>query len=130
MFNKLVEMAKEQDQPQRLLFLFAEAENASGKTSATEKNPRRGALTPKMCVDKLPDELIGYPELVAEADSVEKNWNFVFVAGLSGQGGKAPSTEDAEQYLNKMTNDLTTGNNIAQYVVFDREGNPIEMMVN
>ena len=87
-------------------------------------------LSQKCVVDKLPTELTDYTALVKEADSVEKDWNFVFVAGLSGQNGYAPTTEMAEPYLNKMTNDLSSGQNIAQYVVFDRDGQPIEMMVN
>jgi hypothetical protein len=54
----------------------------------------------------------------------------VFVAGLSGQKGIAPTPEAAEPYLNKMTNDVVSGQNIASYVVMDRAGKPIELMVN
>jgi hypothetical protein len=129
MFSQLLAMAEQQEQPQRLLFLFAKAESAS-KKNASDKDPKSGTIEPRMCVDKLPKELSDYAALIKEADSVEKDWNFVFVAGLSGQNGFAPTTEMAEQYLNKMTNDLSSGKNIAQYVVFDREGQPIEMMVN
>lgn len=129
MFSQLLDMADQQQQPQRLLFLFAKAETASNK-NATDKDPKSGTIEPRMCVDKLPKELTDYSALVKEADSVEADWNFVFVAGLSGQNGYAPTTEMAEQYLNKMTNDLSSGQNIAQYVVFDRDGQPIEMMVN
>ncbi len=129
MFSQLLDMAGQQEQPQRLLFLFAKAQSASNK-KATDKDPKSGTIEPRMCVDKLPQELTDYNALVKEADSVERDWNFVFVAGLSGQNGYAPTTEMAEQYLNKMTNDLSSGQNIAQYVVFNRDGQPIEMMVN
>ncbi len=129
MFSQLLGMATQQEQPQRLLFLFAKAQSTSSK-SASDKDARTGVIEPRMCVDKLPSELSDYAALVKEADSVEKDWNFVFVAGLSGENGVAPSSESAERYLNKMTHDLSSGLNIAQYVVFDRAGQPIEMMVN
>ena len=130
MFSELLDMANQQDEPQRLLFLFTEAEGNKKASKANGKNPQRGLITPKMCVDKLPSELGDYKDLVKEADSINSDWDFVFIAGLSGQNGKPPSSEEADQYLNKMTNDVASGQNIARYVVFDREGNPIELMVN
>lgn len=126
-FEQLLTMAKEQPQPQRLLFLFAQADHNKSNKS---KKMQRGSLSPVMCVDKLIDELSSFDELVKEADSVASNWQFIFIAGLSGENNQAPTTEQAEPYLNKMTNDLTTGQNIGQYVVIDRAGDPIEMMAN
>ncbi|TLU61997.1 ribonucleotide reductase subunit alpha [Thalassotalea litorea] len=126
-YNELLAMANEQQQPQRLLFLFAKPEGNNPKKS---KKMQRGHLQPIMCVDKLPEEVQKFESLVAEADSVAQDWQFIFIAALSGTDGTAPDTEQAEPYLNKMTNDLVTGNNIANYVVLDRAGKPIEMMVN
>jgi len=126
-FTQLLSMAEQQEQPQRLLFLFARAESNKSNKS---KKLQRGHLTPVMCVDKLPDELSSFNELIKEADQLETNWQFIFIAGLSGEQGKTPSAEQAEPYLNQMTNDLTNGQNIARYVVIDRAGEPIEMMVN
>ncbi|GLX77420.1 hypothetical protein tinsulaeT_07600 [Thalassotalea insulae] len=127
MFSELLKMASEQEQPQRLLFLFIRPEE---KNARKQKKLQKGHLAPVMCVDKLPEELSGFEALVAEADSIDKSWQLMFVSGLSGSNNQAPSTEDAEPYLNKMTNDLVTGKNIANYLVLDRAGNPIEMMVN
>ncbi|WP_448565938.1 ribonucleotide reductase subunit alpha [Thalassotalea ganghwensis] len=127
MYQELLEMAKNQDQPQRLLFLFTEPEGHNPKKS---KKHQKGHLNPVMCVDKLPEEVESFDDLVKEADTIAKNWQFVFVSGLSGQNQQAPTTEDAEPYLNRMTNDLITGQNIARYLVLDRKGQPIEMMVN
>jgi hypothetical protein len=129
MFNLLLEKAGEQSEPQRLLFLFAKADGAS-KKPATEKDPKSGTLEPKMCVDKVLDELSDFDSLVKEADNISADWSFVFIAGLSGSKGKAPTTDEAEQYLNKMTHDVTIGQNIANYVIMDRSGQPIEMMVS
>jgi len=127
MFNELIKMAEQQDEPQRLLFLFSKADSGSDKP-ATEKHPKNGTIEPKMCVDKLPTELSSFEALVKEADGINNDWNFVFIAGLSGQNGQAPTTEMADPYLNKMTNDVVTGQNIANYVVLDRKGQPIELM--
>lgn len=126
-FKELLSMANEQVEPQRLLFLFARSEGNNPKKS---KKMQRGHIEPVMCVDKLPTEIASYTELVKEADAIEKNWQFIFIAGLGGKDGVAPTPDDAEPYLNKMTNDLVSGNNIAGYVILDRDGKPIEMMVN
>ena len=48
-FSELLKAANEQDQPQRLLLLFAKAENTSKK----KKQTQQGTLSPVMCVDKL-----------------------------------------------------------------------------
>lgn len=124
-FSELIKAAYEQDQPQRLLFLFAKAES-EGKS----KKAHRGTLSPVMCVDKLPEEIESFAALVKEADGISSDWNFVFVVGLSGANGKPPSTDEAAPYLNKMTNDLVTGRSIAQYAVFDRTENPVALQAD
>jgi hypothetical protein len=83
-----------------------------------------------MCVDKLPEELTTFAALKAEADTIEKSWNFVFIASLSGENGMTPSEDDAEPFLNKMVNDVQTGNNVGRYVIYDRDENPIELESN
>jgi len=124
LFKDLLKMTAEQEQPQRLLFLFANADAQNPKKS---KKHQRGTITPVMCVDKLPEELSNFATLVKEADSIEKSWNFVFIASLNGEHGKAPTTDDAEPYLNKMTHDIESGHEINRYVIFDREENAIEI---
>ncbi len=127
LFKDLLKMSLEQEQPQRLLFLFAKADAQNPKKS---KKHQRGTITPVMCVDKLPEELTTFAELVKEADSIEKNWNFVFIASLSGEQGMTPTSDDAEPFLNKMTHDVESGNGVGRYVVFDRDENPIELESN
>ena len=124
MFNDLLEMTAEQPDPQRLLFLFASTD-VTNKTR--KRDDKKGTITPTMVVDKLPDELSDYPSLVKEADSISKDWDFVFIASLGGTQGQPPTSEDAEPFLNAMTNDVSSGNNIHRYVVFDRQENPIEL---
>ena len=123
-FSTLLEMANEQPDPQRLLFLFASAKTTN---KSRKQDDKKGTIEPTMVVDKLPEEITNFSSLVNEADGIDKNWDFVFIASLGGEKRKAPSSEDAEPYLNKMTNDVMTGSNIMQYVVFDRKENPIEL---
>jgi len=120
-FEELLTAASEQDEPQRLLLLFAKAESETKK----KKSQQRGTLSPVMCVDKLPEEIATFKALSEEADIVSKEWDFVFAVGLSGKDGVAPSTEDAEPFLNQMTNNLASGQDLSQYAVFDRENNPV-----
>lgn len=47
--------------------------------------------------------------------------NIRCIAGLSGTNGQAPSEEDAEPNLNKMTNDVANGADLSRYVVLDRQ---------
>lgn len=89
-FSELLTAAQEQDQPQRLLFLFAKAEGEAGK----KKGEQEGSLSPVMCVDKLPEEIESFAALSEEADSISDEWDFMFVAGLAGQDGEAPSPDD------------------------------------
>ncbi len=124
MFKEVLQMTTQQEQPQRLLFLFAQPEGHNPKKS---KKHAKGQVQPVMCVDKLPEELSTFDNLVKEADSITKDWQFVFIAGLSGHDGVAPSADDAEPYLNKMSNDLADGQDLGRYVILDRSETPIEM---
>jgi len=127
-FSDLIDMSTSQDQPQRLLFLFAQAEGSNAAKSNKKKSkPQRGTITPVMCVDKLPEEIDSFESLINEADSINTDWNFILVAGLSGKNGQAPSTDDADPYLNQMVNGLTSGEDLSRYIIFDREQNPIMM---
>ena len=119
----LITAAQEQTEPQRLLFLFAKAEAQNKKKKS--KRQHSGTISPVMCVDKLPEEISSFKALVAEADNITNEWAFMLVAGLSGTKGNAPSTEDAEPHLNKMANDLMSGQDLSQYIIFDRTENPI-----
>ncbi|MFT5593793.1 MAG: hypothetical protein ACI8SR_002179 [Oceanicoccus sp.] len=118
LFSELLTMTTQQSEPQRLLFLFAQTDEKNPKKS---KKHKKGTITPTMCVDKLPTQLTTFENLVAEADNISKDWDFIFIAGLSGQNGQAPSEDDAEPYLNKMTNDVASGSDLSRYVVLDRQ---------
>lgn len=124
LFSELLTMAGQQSQPQRLLFVFLSAEEKRSKS----KHQTEGTLTPLMCVDKLPESLADFETLVAEADGINTGWDFVMISGLSGQDGEAPSETDAEPYLNKMTNDVASGQDLSRYMILDRDEQAIQMM--
>jgi len=127
-FSDLLDMATTQDEPQRLLFLFAQADgNNSAKSNKKKNKAQKGTITPVMCVDKLPQEIDSFDSLVSEADDINADWNFILVAGLSGKNGQAPSSDDADPYLNQMVNGLASGEDLSRYIIFDREQNPIMM---
>lgn len=123
-FQELLDAARQQAQPQRLLFLFAQIEKLDSKR---HKQRQRGALVPLMCVDKLPDDLTTFSAFAAEADQVSKEWDFMIVAALDGESGELPSSEQAELHLNRMANDLAVGADLSRYVIFDRKAQPVVM---
>jgi hypothetical protein len=127
MFSDLLEMSGEQPDPQRLLFLFAAADPTN---KSAKREDKKGTIEPTMVVDKLPSEVPSFEALVKEADSINKKWDFVFIASLSGQNKQPPSSEDAGPFLDQMTDDVMTGKNIRRYVVFDRKENPIELLAS
>jgi len=124
-FKQLLSAAAEQDQPQRLLLLFAKAESSTKKKKGKKSQQQHGTLSAVMCVDKLPEEIASFEALVKEADSVSKEWDFMIIVGLSGKDGKAPSSDEAEPYLNQMTHNLASGQDLSQYVIFDRQEAPV-----
>ncbi len=122
-FDDLLEMARLQDQPQRLLLLLVKTDSAGpGK-----RQRQTGTITPMACVDKLPDEIKSFESFVAEADQVSKDWDMIFVASMSGTDGRVPSSADAEPHLDRMTNDLLTGQDLSRYLILDREENIVTM---
>ena len=81
-FKELLDSAKEQDNPQRLLFLMAKTESRS-----KSKKQQTGTITPVMCVDKLPEEIESFPALIAEADTVSSEWDVDMTPNVN-QGAK------------------------------------------
>ena len=74
-----------------------------------------------LCVDKLPAELNDFAGLLDESARTGINWDLVFAAGLSGRGGLAPNSDEAEQPLKMMVGAIETGS-IGNFIAFDRDG--------
>lgn len=126
-FDDLIQAARAQPEPQRLLFVFAGAElpaDASAEQRREFEAGEGGELAPLMCVDKTPDELAGFDALAAEASQAGPPWALVFTAAISGRGGIAPTSADAEAPLQRMVDAIKAGR-FDGLLPFDRHGDPV-----
>jgi hypothetical protein len=83
-----------------------------------------GTFVPLMSVDKKPDEMDTFAALVEESRQFGRDWAVVFVAGLSGRNGCAPTSTEADQSLQSMIEAIKTGA-FGAFMPFDRRGNPL-----
>ena len=126
-FGDLLRAAREQSQPQRLLFVFANAvlpDDATPEQRARFGAGQGGALTPLMSVDKAPEDLGTFDALVEESRQYGQDWAIVFVASLSGRNGRAPTSKEADQSLQRMIESIKTGM-FGSFIPFDRRGEPV-----
>lgn len=128
-FDDLLQAARQQTEPQRLLFVFANAELPEDSTQLQRENflnGQGGALVPMMCVDKSPDELQSFAELLDESRQFGKEWSLVFAAAMTGTSGVAPSSEAAEKPLQRMVEAIKAGT-LGSYIPFDRLGQAVNL---
>lgn len=126
-FDDLLRAAREQAEPQRLLFVFANAilpDDSTPEQRARFEAGQGGALTPLMSVDKIPEELGTFAALVEESRQFGHDWAVVFVASLSGRDGRAPTSEEADRSLQRMIESVKTGS-FGSFIPFDRQGRPL-----
>lgn len=128
-YADLIKAVHEQDEPQRLLFVFCRAELPDDPTEeerAGFEQGEGGALTPVICVDKAPDEVNAFPALVDESRQTGQAWDVVFVAAMSGRGGTAPSSDEAQQPLTMMVESIRLGH-VGGYLPLDRNGQAVDL---
>ena len=128
-FDDLLRAAREQPQPQRLLFVFTAAGMPNDATPAQRERfqcGQGGTLTPLMCVDKTPDELVSFDKLREESRQFGQTWDIAFVAAISGSAGRGPTTEQAEAPLQRMVESVKSGD-IAGFASFDSAGQPVRI---
>lgn len=126
-FDDLLAAARQQQEPQRLLFVFASAELPPDSTPAQRERflaGEGGALVPSMYVDKALDELHSFADLVQESNQFEKAWQIVFAAALAGSNGIAPTSEAAEKPLQRMVEAIKAGT-LGSFIPFDRQGQAV-----
>ena len=100
-FDDLLQAARAQKEPQRLLFVFANV--------------------------ALPDELVSFEALVQEAAQFvlpDQDWGLVFAAALSGTLDRVPTSSDADAPLQRMV-EAIKGGAYGAYIPFDRQGQPV-----
>ncbi|KWT96792.1 MULTISPECIES: ribonucleotide reductase subunit alpha [unclassified Variovorax] len=128
-FDDLLRAAREMTQAQRLLFVFTAAGVPDDATPAQHERYQAGqggTLTPLMCVDKTPGEVVSFDALRDEARQFGQPWDIVFVAAMSGSAGLSPTSEQAEAPLQRMVEAIKSGD-VAGLVPFDSEGQPVQI---
>jgi hypothetical protein len=123
-FSDLLQAARAQPEPQRLLLVFAAAELPRDATAQERERFERGeggALVPRVCVDKLPEQVDSFAALVEESRHAGADWDILFVAALAGRGGFAPNPDEAVQPL-KMMVEAIQGGRIGEFLAIDRQG--------
>lgn len=127
-FDDLLRAARQQPQPQRLLFVFAGVSLPADADAVQRERfaaGQGGELTPLMCVDKTPEELDGFSGLLDESRQFGQDWAIVFVAALDGRDGRAPSSDESSAPLQRMVEAIKAGS-IAAFLPFDRQGEPLQ----
>lgn len=128
-FDDLLQAARCEALPQRLMFVFAAAELPDDSTAQQRADfaaGQGGTLTPSMCVDKSPQELDSFTALCEEAVQFYKPWGMVFAAVISGSTGLEPSEASVNQALEGMVEDIKQGR-LDRYIPFGRDGHPIQI---
>lgn len=128
-FDDLLRAARAQREPQRLLFVFVAAElpgDSTPEQCARFQAGDGGALVPLMSVDKDPDDLASFASLEEESRQFARDWTMVFVAGLAGRNGRAPTSDEADRSLERMIGSVKAGS-FGSYLPFDRQGLPLQL---
>ena len=128
-FDDLLQAARQQREPQQLLFVFAGAElpaGASAEQRARYEAGEGGELAPLMCVDKAAADLASFDALCAEAARAGPPWAIVFSAALSGRNGKPPTAADIDAALQHMVESIKAGR-IDGLLPFNRAGEPVHL---
>ncbi len=125
----MLTVAKQQPEPQRVLFVFlrsSQPKDHKGKKETRLHSSEGGELEPIMCTDKTLDELASFSDLVTESESMEQDWHIVLIACLSGRNGMVPSSDDATQPLKRMVQTVESGGDLSNFVAFNRNGDPVQ----
>ncbi len=128
-FSGLLQAARQQVEPQRLLLVFAAAELPRDPTDEQKARFERGeggALSPVVCVDKLPEEVESFAALLDESTRTGIGWDILFVAAMPGRGGFAPNPDEAVQPLQMMV-EAIKGGRIGEFLAVTREGELVQL---
>ena len=123
-FDSFLGVAREQPEPQRLLFVFTRRELPDGSTAAMQRDfeaGHGGHLAPVVCVDKAPEDLQDFATLASESQETIAAWDVLFVAALPGLGGQWPTEDSTYKALENMVEMVRQGS-ISRYLAFNQQG--------
>jgi hypothetical protein len=127
-FDDLLRAACAESQRQRMLFVFvksvAQADDSPAQLEAFERG-QGGALMPCMSVDKEPESLADFAQLVADAKEFSDEWDMVLVACMGGRDGKLPAREQTDAALDEMLSRVEQGADLSRYLCFNRNAEPV-----
>ena len=128
-YDDLLNAACQQPEPQRLLFVFAQVElpdDASPEERARFEAGEGGALAPRLCVAKAPEEGMPFPALCEEADGMDAQWSLVVSAAVGGHRGLPPSEQAVDEALEQLVGRVQAGA-LDGLLVFDRNGEALSL---
>ncbi|MCH8498207.1 MAG: ribonucleotide reductase subunit alpha [Marinobacter sp.] len=123
-YADLYREARQQPEPQRFLFVFCRVELPEDASDAERKSfesGEGGALTPVVCVDKLPSDVPDFDGLVKESEATGQRWDMVFVAAMSGRAGFPPTADEARQPMSMMVEAVRMGS-VGNFLAMNRAG--------
>jgi len=132
-FDDLLQTARAQPLPQRLLLIFAGAElpaDADAEQRARFDAGEGGALVPLMCVDKRPDDVTSFAQLCTEADGMHSGWRVVLAGALSRTVSEPPSDKTVDQAFERLLGLIHAGQMdqvLAQTLAFTRDGAAVSL---
>lgn len=124
-FSDLLQEARQQARPQRLLFVFVHAELPDFPDAEQRRRFEQGeggVLVPVVCVDKTTEELTSMAALVEESRRTGIEWDLVFTAALDDPEDDA----EVERQLQRMMESLQMGN-ITAYLAFNHQGDAVSV---
>lgn len=129
-FEDLLRAARQQPDPQRLLFVFTRSELPDEATPAEKARFEKGeggALAPIMFVDKKLDEVRSFAELVEESQHTGQSWDVVFVGCLGGKGKAMPSDNETQEALELMVKSIQ-GGIVDRFLAYRPDGEQIRFV--
>jgi hypothetical protein len=128
-FDDLLNAARAQRMPQRLLLVFASSELPDECTPQQRSDFQAGhggALVPQMCVDKSPHELQSFAQLMHEAREFPCEWRMVLASTLTGSINAPPDNPAIDLALEIMVASLKAGQ-LTNILAFDATGQTLAL---
>ena len=125
-FDDLMQMARQQGRPQRLLVLLLKANSPQSSTDQAAPD-QEGLLWPAQARDFPITEKLSLASICEQADEVAGVWHFLMVGVLGSSTGRLPSSDDADAQLKRMAWCVMSGEGLDAYAFFDRDGDAVNL---